>query len=303
MTLDVAAVREGFDPPYGALVPWLYHRAALAERGVNIHLVDAPDAFARAFDAMIPMAWLDYDNPRRFDPRRILPFIEQHSAYRARFPGVRQVACNHIDMSRRPYALPYWRLGDLILARTPPYDRTELAPFPAADVWPYEMVLGSPCLVAEAPRTRAGFVGTPSGPPGYRARVALETAKVGVGICHPRPLATERYRALLADCAIVVCPRGWGGQSARHWEAWRSGKLVLTDAECDAVEMIPGVRLRDGEHYVVFREPAEIPDLVAEWSRPSRRDDAARIAAAGRAAAEGYDALAGMLAFFARLAA
>jgi len=46
--------------------------------------------------------------------------------------------------------------------------------------------------------------------------------------------------------------------------------------------MIPGQRLRAGEHYLVFDEPEEIPDLVSDWCRPSRADDLAAIAERGR---------------------
>lgn len=300
----VAAVSEGFDPAYGSRVPWLHHRKELARHGIDIEVHASPDGMDGAHDAMIPMVWLDFENPRRFDARRTMRFLERYSAYRARFPEVLQIVCNHIDMCRRPYALPYWRRGDPILCRTPPYDRSELDPFPASDIVPYEMVLGSERLRGEGPPTRlAGFVGTPTGPRGYRMRVAIETAKVGIGLCHPRPLAPEKYGRLLSECAILVCPRGWGEQSERHWDAWRAGKLVLTDTDCAAVEMIPGVRLEHEEHYLVYKDPAEIPDIVSEWSRPSRREDAERIARAGREAALSYDALSAMRAFFDRLRA
>ena len=300
--MNVAAVPCDFDPTYGALVPWLYHRRRLAERGIRIEVLPPDDAFSRPHDAMIPMAWLDWDNPRRFAADRVMPFLEQYSAYRARYPDVRQIVCNHVDMARRPYALPYWRKGDPILSRTPPYDRAELAPFPAEDVCAYECVMGKPVFASdEPPQFRAGFIGVPSGPEGYRARVAAETAKVGVGLCQSRPIPNAMYRKLLGGCEILVCPRGWGGQSLRHWDAWKSGKPVLTDRECAGLEMIPGVRLLDGVHYLVFGEPAEIPDIVADWTRPSRRDDLKAIAENGRRAAESYDALALMTRFFRRV--
>jgi hypothetical protein len=302
--MNVAAVLRDFDPHYGALVPWLFHRRQLAARGVRLEVLDAAEAFTRRHDAMIPMVWLDWDNPRRFAADRIMPFLEQYSAYRARYPDVVQIICNHIDMARRPYALPYWRKGDPILYRTPPYDRKEIEPLPEEDVWAYECIMGSACLVSdEPPRYPAGFIGTPSGPAGYRARVALETARVGVGLCAPRPISQARYRELLSACEIVVCPRGWGGQSLRHWDAWKSGKPVLTDGECAALEMIPGVRLVDGVHYLVFHDPTEIPDIVADWTRPSRRDDLRAIAENGRRAACSYDGLESMTRFFHRVAA
>lgn len=297
--MNVAAVLQDFDPEYGALVPWLFHRRELAARGIRLEVLEPAEAFARRHDAMLPMVWLDWDNPRRFAADRILPFLEAYSAYRARHPEVVQIVCNHVDMSRRPYALPYWRPGDPVLYRTPPYDRKEIEPLPDDAVWAYECVMGSACLRSdEPPRHAAGFVGTPSGPAGYRARVAIETARVGVGICSPRPISQAEYRATLSACEIVVCPRGWGGQSLRHWDAWKSGKPVLTDGECAAVEMIPGARLVDGVHYLVFHDPAEIPDIVADWTRPARRDDLRAIAENGRRAALGYDALGRIARFF-----
>jgi hypothetical protein len=300
--MNIAAVIEDFDVEFGALVPWLFYRSRLEERGIHIEVLDARGGFKRAYDAMIPMVWLDWDNPKRFDPTRIMPFLERYSAYRSKFPDVIQIVCNHIDMARRPYATPYWRKGDPILYRTPPYDRTEIAPFPEEDVWAYECIMGSPCLASDQPpEYAAGFIGTPSGPAGYRARVAIETAKVGIGICLPRPIPHEQYHSLLLKCEIIVCPRGWGGQSLRHWDAWRSGKPVLTDSECAATEMIPGQRLEDGIHYLVFQDPKEIPDIVSDWSRPSRKEDLRRIGENGRRAACSYDGLERITRFFRRV--
>jgi hypothetical protein len=297
--MRVAAVIEGFDPEYGSLVPWLFHREHLVARGVHIDLLHAAEGFRDRYDAMIPMVWLDWDNPRRFIPSQIMPFLEKYSEYRSRFPDVVQIICNHIDMARRPYATPYWRKGDPILYRTPPYDRKKLEPFPEADIWPYECIMGTPCFVSgQSPNHHAGFIGTPSGPKGYRARVARETAKVGIGICSPFPIPREEYWASLRECAIIVCPSGWGEQSARHWDAWKSGKPVLTDQDCAAVEMIPGVQLEEGVHYLVFRDPAEIPDIVSDWTRLSRRDELGTIAENGMRAAYSYDPLDSMTRFF-----
>ncbi|HXJ78357.1 MAG TPA: hypothetical protein VMS64_06705 [Candidatus Methylomirabilis sp.] len=302
--MRVAAVLEDFDPSFGALVPWLFYRDRLAARGIQIDLLDANHGFDRAYDAMIPMVWLDWDNPRRFKPTRIMPYLEKYAEYRSRFPDVVQIVCNHIDMTRRPYATPYWRKGDPILYRTPPYDRREIAPFPEEDVWAYECIIGSPCLASDRPPEHAaGFIGAPSGPNGYRYRVAIETAKVGIGICRPRPIPYERYCALLQTCQIIVCPRGWGGWSLRHWEAWKSGKPVLTDAECAAVEMIPGQRLVHGIHYLVFQDPKDIPDIVSDWTRPSRREELERIGENGRRAAYAYDGLDRITRFFEHVAA
>jgi hypothetical protein len=75
---------------------------------------------------------------------------------------------------------------------------------------------------------------------------------------------------------------------------------VLTDRDCDSVEMIPGVQLREGVHYLVFDDPAEIPDIVAEWTRTGRRDDLAEIAENGRRAALSYDGGGRIAEFFER---
>jgi glycosyltransferase involved in cell wall biosynthesis len=154
-------------------------------------------------------------------------------------------------------------------------------------------------LSAAAPIHPAGFIGSESGPPGYRRRVAAATARVGIGMCAPGcPLPKARYDAMMARCRIAVCPRGWGENSSRHWDAWKSGKPVLTDRECDCVEMIPGVRLREGEHYLVYDDPDQIPDIVSDWTRPSRSADLAEIAHNGRRAALSYDALDCIARFF-----
>jgi hypothetical protein len=77
---------------------------------------------------------------------------------------------------------------------------------------------------------------------------------------------------------------------------------MLTDRQCDAVEMIPGLRLRAGEHYLVFDDPDEIPDIVSDWTRPSRAADLEEIAQRGRQAALSYDALDRIARFFQSIA-
>jgi hypothetical protein len=104
----------------------------------------------------------------------------------------------------------------------------------------------------------------------------------------------------MGESEIIVCPRGWGEQSRRHWDAWLSGKPILTDRECDSVEMIPGMRLKEGTHYLVFDTPEDIPDIVSDWTRPSRRDDLDEIAENGKRAALSYDALGRIAEFFER---
>jgi predicted amidohydrolase len=67
-----------------------------------------------------------------------------------------------------------------------------------------------------------------AGPRRYRERVAEETAKVGQGLCMAsRPYSREEYNALMAGCSIIVCPRGWGEQSERHWDRLAVGKASV----------------------------------------------------------------------------
>jgi hypothetical protein len=73
---------------------------------------------------------------------------------------------------------------------------------------------------------------------------------------------------------------------------------MLTDRPGDSVELIPGMRLREGVHYLVFDEPEEIPDIVRRWMHPSRRDELDAIAQNGREAARSYDALDNIVRFF-----
>jgi hypothetical protein len=293
-------VEEHPDKERVTAAPWLLHRAQLAEAGITVQFFDDLRKAWRPFNAMILMVWLDWANPVRFKPERIIPVMEKYSAYRAAFPATTQIVLNHTDMGRHAYAAPYWRMGDPILFRTPAYDRSELMPFPANQIFAFEYIRGE-VLPPSPIRHAAGFVGTPSGPSGYRKRVAAETAKVGIGKCIPVRLPKKMYAALLAGCRIMVCPRGWGENSVRHWDAWRSGKVVLTDRDCDCVEMIPGIRLRDKVHYLIYDDPREIPDLVSDWTRSGRRDDLEEIASNGRNAALGYDAFQRMVEFFGTL--
>jgi hypothetical protein len=302
--MEIAVVSEGIREGPFALQPWVYYRPALAERNIHIRLYrDNEEAFHRPFDAMLLHVWQDWANKERFKPSRLLPMMAKYAIYRAEFPQTIQIVLNHTDMSRRPFATPYWRPGDPILYRTPAYNRKELYPFPAEHIWAYEKIWGKPCFIADSrPKHMAGFIGKPTGPRGYRQSVAEETAKVGIGICQPtHPYWKKEHAELMADCQIIVCPRGWGEQSSRHWDAWLSGKPVLTDRACDAVEMIPGLRLREGVHSLVFDDPKEIPDIVSDWTRRARLDDLAQIAEQGRRAALSYDGCARIIEFFKRI--
>jgi len=304
--MHVGVLTEGIDPDEIETQPWVYHREALAADGIRIEVLPADEnAFARRFDVMMLHVWQDWDNPHRFVAHRIVPIMQHYAVYRAKFPETVQIILNHVDMAHPPCATAYWRLGDPVLYKTPAYDRSKLAPFPPDTIWAYERVWNASRIgSSDRPKYQAGFIGTASGPRGYRQRVAAATARVGIGVCKARPRYTRpKHDALMAQCRIMVCPRGWGEHSGRHWDAWMSGKPVLTDRACAAAEMIPGQRLRAGEHYLVFDEPEEIPDLVSDWCRPSRADDLAAIAERGRQAAQAYDALACMREFFAGLAA
>lgn len=309
--MEIAVVVTAIDASRLSLQPWLHGREALSRGGIEVRLFEGreiAEAWTRPFDAMLLHVWQDWRNRTRFDPFTIMPLLERYWAYRAAFPQTVQIVHNHAD-DIQPYSLAYWRVGDPVLYRTPPYDRTRLAPFPPASIWAYEQVWGGASLsTAKPPRWAAGFIGSPTGPPGYRARVARATRKVGIGLCiggawrsWNQPLPKRWYDWIMSRCRIVVCPRGWGPQSQRHWEAWRSGKPVLTDQDCHAVEMIPGVRLEAGKHYLVFNDPAEIPDIVSDWTRPGRLDDLAEIGSRGTEAALGYDAVGRMRDFFERV--
>ena len=301
--MEIAFIVEAFDDE--AMVkhsPWYFHARELARSfDISIKLFYGWKDAWRPFDAMILMAWLDWANPGKFNAPRIMQNLEKYSEYRATFPETVQIALNHIDYTDKPYALPYWRAGDPILCRTPPYDRSLLAPFPAASIFPYELVWGTASFPSRPIKYAAGFVGYPSGPKGYRERVALETAKVGLGCCITERVSYEEYCQLMSECRILVCPQGWGSGSLRHWDAWRSGKPVLTDQRSHSLELIPGMQLKAGVHYLVYKDPAEIPDIVSDWTQPARRAELESVAERGREAAASYDACDQMRIFFNRL--
>ncbi|MGH7801688.1 MAG: hypothetical protein ACREOW_13865 [Thermodesulfobacteriota bacterium] len=164
--MEIAIVIEGISKKRIAWQPWIYYKEPLAERNINILVYRGNgEAFQRSFDAMLLHVWQDWRNKERFDPFRILPIMEKYAIYRAEFPETVQIILNHTDMSRRPYATPYWRPGDQILYRTPAYNRGELFPFPEERIWAYEHVWGAPCFTSSTrPKHTAGFIGTPAGP-------------------------------------------------------------------------------------------------------------------------------------------
>lgn len=303
--MKVAAVTESICPDMKASSPWVLYASALAKQGIEISFYEADDEepWKQPWDAMIFQPWHDWNN-LRFKPEKIMKAFERYAVYRAVFPSVVQIACNHSDMSRRPFIAPYWRAGDPILYRTPPYDRSELHPFPEKDIYPFEVAYcktyGNSCFRAEEVLYDAGLICSPSGPPNYRKAVAAEVAKVGFGHCPDfgQGILPKEHHKIMGQCRIIVCPQGWGGQSQRHWDAWKSGKPILTDMECSKVEMIPGTVLRAGEHYLVYDDPKDIPDIVSDWCRPSRADDLARIAVNGKTAAEAFDPIDSISKFF-----
>ena len=299
--LDLAILVYGISTSQRKDSPWFYYQDALKEKGIQLQVFEEPErAFAQPHEAMMLHIWQDWKNKIKFEADKILPIIAQHAAYRAKFPHTVQIALNHTDQSRYPFATPSWRLGDPVLYRTPAYDRNELHPLPPEEIWPYEKVFGGPVFRSEEkPKYKAGFIGSTTGPHGYRQHVAEQTHRVGIGVAEKKPSMTEKeYARVMSQCEIAVCPRGWGQQSKRHWDAWLSGKPVLTDRACNSVEMIPGVRLQDGVHYLVFNDPEEIPSMVNEWTQPARKEALAKIAEAGYRAARSYNALERIVAFF-----
>ena len=231
--------------------------------------------------------------------------VDENLDLLARMRGGEFADGSHVLRAKIDMASPNMNLRDPVLYRTPSYDRAELHPLPPDSIHAYEMIWGSGCYSNPGSVSyKAGFIGTPSGPRGYRHRVAEYAARVGIGICADVPPYTRfEHGNIMSECEIIICPRGWGEQSLRHWDAWLSGKPVLTDKDCDSVEMIPGQRLIAGVHYLVYDEPEQIPDLVRHWTAPSRRDQLMEIAHNGRKAAQSYDGFARIKAFFDSLAA
>ena len=195
--------------------------------------------------------------------------------------------------------------GDPILYKIPPYDRRQVLPFPKEDIWPWELAYhdtyGRKAFTTGKEDISVAFVGTPSGPEHYREKVAEFTSRVGIGICNSTRVPQGQFDEIMSRAKIIVCPRGWGESSSRHWDSWRSGKVVLTDQDCNAVEMIPGVQLNAGEHYLVYNDPAEIPDIVSDWTKPSNADALAHIANQGRLAVNEFNGEDWIAQFFHRM--
>lgn len=121
-------------------MPWIHFRDELAACGFRILVFqddNVAEAFTRRFDAMLLHVWQDWENPRRFYPRLILPIMHLYAGYGEKFSDTIQIILNHADTARRPYATPYWRQSDPILYRAPAYERSELLPFPADAIFPF----------------------------------------------------------------------------------------------------------------------------------------------------------------------
>lgn len=139
--MEIATIIEGISEPRNARQPWIYYGNTLAEKGIYIRIYrGSEEGFQRPFDAMLLHVWQDWANKEHFKPSRILRIMGKYVIFRAECPHTIQIILNHTDMSRRPYATPYWRPGDPILYRTPAYNRQELYPFPPGKIWAYEGV-------------------------------------------------------------------------------------------------------------------------------------------------------------------
>lgn len=214
--MDVAVVVEGISPNYIKWQPWNHYLEDLAKKNINVHtFYRDDDVFKKPFDAMLLHVYQDWLNKELFNRYHIMPLLEKYITYRYEFPDTVQIVLNHTDMGRRPYCIPYWRPGDPVLYRTPAYDRKELYPLSENQIWAYELLYGSACFNQyDNPRYLAGFIGSPNSPKGFREKVAIETSKVGIGVCEsPRPYSNTEYNEIMSQCRIVVCPMGWGEQS------------------------------------------------------------------------------------------
>lgn len=285
--------------------PWFVYREQLAKEDIHIILItesfDAwKEALRKPYDAMMLFVWQDWNNKQHYRHARTMEILSLYSIYRSNFDTV-QIVCNHTDWCRDPfYSTHLWRRDDPILYRTPAYNRDELKPYSSTDIWPYEICWGGDNFKGDRITNMAGFIGYPSGPQGYREKVAKAVSEVGIGMCIQNKIDNKLHNQIMGSCRIIVCPRGWGETTSRHWDAWLSKKVVLTDYDCDAVEIIPGQRPKHGEQYLLYDKPEDIPDIVADWCRPGKSDDLERIALEGYKMARLYDAKERLKEFFRR---
>ncbi|MDA9981422.1 glycosyltransferase [Gammaproteobacteria bacterium] len=318
--MDVAVITSRISARHIALSPWNYYREQLSKEGIRIKLFeDNLDGFYERHDVIMLHLSFNWFHDVNFPSDVVMPIFNHLSAYRHEHPECIHIVLHHWDMIDVPFSVPLWRDGDPILMRTPFYDRSAHYPFPPGDIWSYEKTWGKNRFShGVTAQFGCGFIGrrsfkqpgnllvdghlSPNPHANWRDRVAKETSKVGIGICSDEKTCSQKeHDEIMSKCRMIVCPRGWGPQSQRHWDAWYSGKPVLTDRFCDCVEMVPGMKLKDGEHYLVFDTPEDIPDIVADWTRPSRADELKQIAENGRSAALSYDGIGRILEFFRRI--
>lgn len=301
--MDIAVFIQDIDNYEVKMQPWVFYKYRLAERGIDIELFyNDEGAFSGPCDAMILHVWQHWLNPKKFNHYHAMKTMEKYAAYRAEYPDTTQIILNHTDDSRHPYALPYWRAGDPVLYRTPPYNRKELNPLAEDKIWAYEIEMGKPCFDTNcADKYKAGLLGPLGGPSEYIQSVIDQTSKVGRYVDREKDSYTEQQvNEIISSCSIVVCPRGWGQSSQAHWDCWLSGKPVLTDRECSLVELVPGQHLKEGVHYLVYDDPADIPDIVSDWTKKSKLEELERIGQNGKRAALSYNAFGRIVEFFER---
>ena len=180
---DVAVVVVNVDPSQVGSSPWVRYREELKREGISIQVFDDyKHAFCHDHDAIMLHLVFNWNQTKFFNPAEIMPLLAALSTYRSEHPD-----CQHVLLYAwerpSPFAFPYWRAGDPILYRTPLYDRSELYPFPASEVWSYEKIWGSACYQTDSPpKYASGFIGSRTRRE-WRDRVARETARTGIGIC------------------------------------------------------------------------------------------------------------------------
>lgn len=95
--------------------------------------------------------------------------------------------------------------------------------------------------------------------------------------------------ALYRNAKVAISDAQWpdatGYLSNRSFEALAAGVLVFQQ-RVDQIEELLG--LRDGEHWVLYNTPDELPALVAKWLDPADADQREAIAAAGKAFVRHY---------------
>lgn len=266
--MNIISISYGISDQILYNTPWLRYSKQLNIKHCKIDhkITDLDEIFSKACDLLI----IYHDiNSRNLDHYE---FMSNIAEYRARF-NVKCVIVNHFDNCRIPNIVPYWRENDIVLFRTPPYNRLELYPYQQKKIFAWEYLYGSPRFSNDNIIHKAGFIGSDVGPDGYRKNIANVVKKVGIGICDDCSMMGPDYNKLLSQCRIIVCPEGNGPQSSRHWDVWLSKKVVLTDRNSSSVELVPGVKLLPDVHYLVYDDVDNISDIVNELSKDSDKLD------------------------------